>query len=131
MYRLDKPRVLVVDDEPSICKALKRALGDEGYDVTTACTGDEAEARIRTEWFDLAVIDLRLKENRGDRIFYFAVGHQPHLEHQTVFITGDITEGGWNLIRATECPMLLKPFNNNELFNLLTSLLPRADKVPA
>ena len=131
MYHTDRPRVLVVDDEPSICAVLKRTLELDGYEVATCCTGDEAEARIRTEYFDLAVIDLRLKESRGDRVFYFAIGHQPHLERQSVFLTGDITEGGWNLIRATGCPMMLKPYNADELLNLLYSLHPGVHEVSA
>jgi DNA-binding response OmpR family regulator len=120
---LDRPRVLVIDDEPSICKALRRALEEDGFEVATACTRDEAEALFRTEWFDMAVIDLRLKDGRGDDVFYHAIGCQPHLERQSVFLTGDITEGGWNLIRATGCPMVLKPYNVSELTNLMYSLL--------
>jgi ActR/RegA family two-component response regulator len=110
---------------------LKRTLERDGYEVVTCCTGEEAEARVQTEWFDLAVIDLRLKDSRGDRIFYFAIGHQPHLERQSIFFTGDITEGGWKLIRATGCPMMLKPYNADELLNLLYSLCPRAREVSA
>jgi DNA-binding response OmpR family regulator len=126
MYHLlDKPRVLVIDDEPSICQVLKRALEEDGYDVVTCYTGEEAEARFQTEWFDLAVIDLRLKESRGDRLFYYGIGWQPHLERQTVFLTGDISAGGLRLIQATGCPMVLKPWNNSELLNLLYSLFPR------
>ena len=131
MYALERPRVLVIDDEPSICRCLKRTLEDYGFEPITCCTREEAEARFRTEWFDLAVIDLRLGDSRGDQLFYHVIGEQPHLERRSVFITGDITEGGWNLIRATGCPMILKPFHNGELVNLLYSLLPRADEVPA
>jgi DNA-binding response OmpR family regulator len=126
MYHLlDKPRVLVIDDEPSICQVLRRTLELDGYEVVTCCTGEEAEARFQTEWFDLAVIDLRLKESRGDRLFYYGIACQPHLERQTIFLTGDITPGGSRLIQATGCPMMLKPYNASELLNLLFSLYPR------
>jgi DNA-binding response OmpR family regulator len=131
LYHPEQPRVLVIDDEPSICKALRRSLEEDGYDVATACTGEEAEARFKTEWFDLLVIDLRLKDSRGDQLFYHAIACQPHLERQSVFLTGDITEGGWNLIRATGCPMMLKPYNVDELNYLLHSLLPRIGEASA
>lgn len=130
MY-LERPRVLVIDDEPSICKALRRALQEDGFEVATACTRDEAEALFRTEWFDMLVVDLRLKDARGDELFFHAIGCQPHLERQSVFLTGDITEGGWNLIRATGCPMVLKPYNVSELTNLMHSLLPRLGEASA
>jgi DNA-binding response OmpR family regulator len=128
---LELPRVLVIDDEPSICGALKRALTEDGFEVTTACTREEAEAHFRTEWYDMLVVDLRLQDSRGDELFYHAIACQPHLARQSIFLTGDITEGGWNLIRATGCPMLLKPYNVNELTNLMYSLLPRLGEASA
>jgi DNA-binding NtrC family response regulator len=132
MYHLqDRPRVLVLDDEENVCAALNMVLKADGYDVVVCQTGEEAEAHIQTQWFDLAIIDLRLKYSRGDVVFYHAIAHQPHLERQTVFITGDITDGGWRLIGATGCPMMLKPWNNDELLNLLYSMYPRNSRATA
>jgi DNA-binding response OmpR family regulator len=132
MFHLqDNPRVLVLDDDEPVCAALKMALTADGYEVVVCHTGEEAEARVQTEWFDLAIIDLRLRYSRGDVVFYHAIAHQPHLERQTVFITGDITDGGWTLIGATGCPMMLKPWNNDEMLNLLYSMYPRYRKASA
>jgi len=85
-------RILVVDDEPSICKALSAALSRAGYDVATAQSGEAALATVRAEHVDVLLIDLRIPDMRGDIIFEVAAATQPQLAYQTVFMTGDITE---------------------------------------
>jgi len=83
-------KVLIVDDEPSICKALSMALSKD-YNVIAAQSGDSALAIVRNEHVDVMLIDLRIPDMRGDVIFEVAAGHQPHLRYQTLFMTGDLT----------------------------------------
>ena len=125
MYYGDTVRVLVVDDEPSICLALKIALSRAGNDVVAVHSGDEAQARIMTEHFDVLIVDLRLKDGRGDVIYYFALGAQPHLGRSTVFLTGDITDAAERLIEATTCRLLRKPFDLSEILAVVQKLCPR------
>ncbi|MDH7473977.1 MAG: response regulator transcription factor [Anaerolineae bacterium] len=56
-----QPRILVVDDEPSVCVALEAVLVREGYEVLTAHSGAEA-LQILTEVspIDLALLDLNM-----------------------------------------------------------------------
>jgi two-component system KDP operon response regulator KdpE len=51
-------RVLVVDDEPGILKALDIKLKLSGYEVLTATSGAEAIEIVRTEKPDLVLLDL-------------------------------------------------------------------------
>jgi len=61
----DTIRILIVDDEALVCWSLSRALQEEGYEVSTAQSGEEA-LNIMTEWkFDLVVTDLRLPQLNG------------------------------------------------------------------
>jgi two-component system KDP operon response regulator KdpE len=53
-------RVLVVDDEPSIQRALRAALMPRGYDVRTAGNGERALELLATQEFDVVVLDLGL-----------------------------------------------------------------------
>ena len=98
-------RVLVVDDEPSICKALTMALSRAGYDAIAAQSGESALAIVRNEHVDVMLIDLRIPDMRGDVIFEVAAGHQPHLRYQTLFMTGDITERAHKLITCVQVPL--------------------------
>jgi DNA-binding NtrC family response regulator len=125
MYYGDRIRVLVVDDEPSICLALKIALSRAGNDVVAVHSGEEAQNRIMTEHFDVLVADLRMKDMRGDVVYYLALGAQPHLRTSTVFLTGDITDAAERLIEATSCPLLRKPFDLAEVINVVWKLCPR------
>jgi len=118
-------RVLVVDDEPSICKALVMALSRAGYDAVAAQSGEAAIAIIRNEHIDVMLIDLRIPDMRGDVVFEVAAGHQPHLRYQTLFMTGDITERAHKLITACRCNFLRKPFDLRDMTDAVSALAPR------
>ena len=117
-------RVLVVDDEPAICKALTMALTRAGFDALAAQTGESALAILRAERVDVLVVDLRIPDTRGDVIFELAAAIHPHLRTQTLFLTGDISERALRLIAACKCPSLRKPFELRELIDAVSALAP-------
>jgi DNA-binding NtrC family response regulator len=119
-------RVLIVDDEPSICKALSMAMSRAGYNVIAAQSGESALAIIRNENVDVMLIDLRIPDMRGDVIFEVAAGHQPHLRYRTLFMTGDITDRAVKLIGACKCHFLRKPFDLRAMTDAVAALAPRA-----
>ena len=123
-----RARVLVVDDEPSICKALEIALRRAGYDVVTVENGETATSFIRAERFDALLIDLRIPDMRGDVFFELAAAVQPHLRAATLFMTGDITERAAKLIAACNCPTLHKPFDLQDILDGLHAVLPTASR---
>jgi len=55
-----KRRVLVVDDEPAVLRAIGVALESQGYDVQAATTGEQAVARAAAVAPDLILLDLGL-----------------------------------------------------------------------
>lgn len=61
---MDKYRILVVDDEESLCEILKFNLEREGYDVTTATSAEEALALELGE-LDLVILDVMMGELSG------------------------------------------------------------------
>src|SRR5262252_6616017 len=67
-------KVLIVDDEPSICKALGMILSHAGYEVITARSGDAACTVADTQRVDIMLVDLRIPDMRGDAIFEYAAG---------------------------------------------------------
>lgn len=58
-------RILAVDDEPNICRLLKRYLSRLGYEVDTAGTVPEAVGRLAQTHYDLVITDLRLPGPTG------------------------------------------------------------------
>jgi len=63
-----KPRVLVVDDEPGVRKALQRGLRAEGMDVVTAADGPSGLRLARTGSFDVLLLDIMLPGLSGYRV---------------------------------------------------------------
>ena len=118
--------VLLVDDEPAICKALSTAIGRAGYRVTTATSGQDAIAVVRSERVDVLITDLRIPDMRGDAMFELAAATQPHLRTRTLFTTGDISERAQELIEACNCPFLRKPFDLKELLDWVRAATPSA-----
>ena len=53
-------RLMIVEDDTSLATGLMRALANEGYEVTAAASGEEALERVRSEPFDLLVLDIGL-----------------------------------------------------------------------
>jgi two-component system alkaline phosphatase synthesis response regulator PhoP len=62
---MNKPSILVVDDEENLLEALKLNLELEGYEVSTAADGAEALRKVDQEYFDLIVLDVMLPEVDG------------------------------------------------------------------
>jgi len=58
-------RILVVDDEANIRLLYAEELAEEGYQVVTAASINEAIEKLQGEAFDLAVLDIKLKNESG------------------------------------------------------------------
>ena len=121
----ERVRVLVVDDEPAICKALTIALQRAGYDALSAQSGDSALAMLANEHVDVMLIDLRIPDTRGDVVFELAAATHPHLRHQTLFMTGDISERAARLVSSCKCQMIKKPFELREMLAAVEALVPK------
>jgi len=65
MKEMEGTRILVVDDEEGIRKSLKAVLEEEGCLVDTAENGQEAIARSKTTFYNLALVDVRLPDMDG------------------------------------------------------------------
>jgi len=58
-------RILVVDDEPDVCRSIARYLGREGFEVDTVADGDAMYTVLANAKIDLIVLDLRLPGKDG------------------------------------------------------------------
>ena len=58
-------RVLVVDDEPSVRESVGYALDQEGFDVTLASDGEDAESKLADTDFDLLILDIMMPGKSG------------------------------------------------------------------
>ncbi len=65
MTKIPKKKILVVDDEANIRILYADELTEEGYEVVTAANTAEAVEKLQKSEFDLAVLDIKLKNESG------------------------------------------------------------------
>jgi len=65
---IQRPRILIVDDEADLLAVLRFGLEAEGFDVISASDGEEALKRAREEHPDLMVLDLMLPKLDGYKV---------------------------------------------------------------
>ena len=62
---MEKPRILLVDDDKNTANGLRKILLQDGYDTSCTYTGKEASNLIETEHFDIVITDMKLPDISG------------------------------------------------------------------
>ena len=122
------PRVLVVDDEPAICRFLRVSLSAYGYAVFDAASGQEALLAVATHRPDLVILDLGLPDMDG-----IAVTQRLRDWTQVPIIIVTVQEQEAAKIAALDAgadDYVTKPFGMGELLARMRAALRRAT-VPA
>ena len=63
-----KPRILIVEDDENIRETIKNILEQSGYDTDVAKTGQEAERKTQTKFYNLALLDIKLPDMEGTKL---------------------------------------------------------------
>jgi len=82
-------RILVVDDEPRICRFVSRVLERDGHTVTVACTGPDAIRLAAEEDYALIVLDLVLPGLSGLDVLRALLTEQPRQRVLMLSAIGD------------------------------------------
>lgn len=118
-------RVLIVEDEHKIARALKKALEQETYAVDVAFDGDEGYAMATTEPYDIAIID-RMLPGSYDGIGIVKAMRDAKVHTPVLFLSalGSISERTAGLDAGAD-DYLVKPFALEELLARVRALLRR------
>src|SRR5215211_1692247 len=76
---MEKTRILVVDDEPSVGDALKLVLESNGYEVVLVTKGRDGVDQARNRRFVFSVVDLYLTDISGFEVITDLLTLQPHI----------------------------------------------------
>lgn len=118
-------RILLVEDEHKIARALKRALEQESYAVDVAHDGDTGYAMLTTEPYDLAIIDRLLPGGRdGMAIIKDARLGGIHTPILLLTALGSVKDRASGLDAGAD-DYLVKPFALEELLARVRALLRR------
>ncbi|HET9013155.1 MAG TPA: ATP-binding protein [Gemmatimonadaceae bacterium] len=86
-----QPRVLVVDDEPTLRLIQHRLLSNAGMHVVLAANGADAREALQRESFDLVISDLRMPgEMDGRELLAWLARERPALAERSLLLTGDM-----------------------------------------
>jgi diguanylate cyclase (GGDEF)-like protein/PAS domain S-box-containing protein len=114
-------RILVVDDEPRLVRALASLLRSSGYDVTEAHGGKHACELIDTLRFDLALLDLRMPEVDGFAVMAHLANQQP--ECGNIVISGESSFTAVSrALRRGALDYVRKPFDPEELLSTIAGV---------
>lgn len=89
MTQQEKTRVLVLDDEPIVCKRLKPALEKGGFEVETFTRSAKAVERVEAQTFDIVITDLKMEGVDGIQFLTKVKEQSPTTE--VIVITGFAT----------------------------------------
>jgi len=113
------PTILVVDDDADTCRNMADLLGDRGYAIETAESGDTALVKARQQPYDLALLDVRMPGMDGLTLCRHLKKLQPPMV--TMFVTpyggGDLDE---EARAAGARHVLLKPVDLPRLLALVS-----------
>ncbi len=123
---MKKRRVLVIDDEKAIRETLSEILSDEGYAVTALASGEEGLKRLQEESFDLAFLDVWLRDKDGLSILEAADGRLR--EVPVVMISGHANvETAVRAVRLGAYDFLEKPLSLERVILTAQKAIERRD----
>lgn len=107
-------RILVVDDEVAVVKALQSILSREGYEVVTSANGQEALDRLEEGEIDLIIADLKMEPIDGLELIARAKELYPNVV--AIMITGYASvETATRAMKEGAFDYVVKPFKIDEI----------------
>lgn len=117
--------VLVVDDEPGICRALTGYLGSEGHRMIAASSAEEALEVAAAQSPDVAFVDLRLPGMDGMALLRQMRSLRPEVQVVLITAYGGV-DAAIAASQAGACAYLPKPFDLEEASRLVRRAMSRS-----
>ncbi len=122
-----RPRILVIDDDESIRKVMTSVLQDKGYIVDTAKDGEEAIKKTRINFYNLALIDIRLPDMEGIELLNRLKDSTPKMVK--IILTGyPSLENAIDAVNKGADGYLIKPVNMSALFEKIEEHLKKQEE---
>ncbi len=116
------PTVLIVDDEPTICRLVRRALEDAGFRVLEAGDGILGLKLAKLEQPDLILLDIALPQMSGLEVNRRLQSDATTSSIPVLYLTGLVPEASRG---ANLQGYIAKPFSPRSLIERIESTLPK------
>jgi len=104
-----KRHILVVDDEPFVCDAVKMMLNFDGHVVETANNGKEALALFDKGNFDVVITDFAMPNMKGDELAAAIKARSPNQPVVMITAYAEMLQASGNPLKGVDC-VISKPF---------------------
>jgi DNA-binding NarL/FixJ family response regulator len=122
-------RLLVVDDEPNLLRAVAACLRSEGYEVTTARSGRDALASLAESIPDLIISDVRMPGMDGYTLVHRIRSSPRTALVPVIFLTAkDLKRDRIEGFRTGVDAYITKPFEPDELLAVITAIFNRVER---
>ncbi|MEM7524682.1 MAG: response regulator [Pseudomonadota bacterium] len=119
-------RILIIEDDPSLLMVFSDTLEDEGHAVTRALSVADATFEVKSQTFELIILDLNLKGECALEIAALAAKTSP--ETKVMVVTGyDLNRFEQLCVSPSNVSRVLrKPIRINELLEAITDVCDEA-----
>ena len=118
-------RILVVDDEPLVCDAVKMMLEFDGHSVETAGSGKAALAMLEQTQFDLVITDFEMPLMKGDELAAAIKARDPKQPVVMITAYAEMLQASGNPLTGVDF-MISKPFLLENLREAIAKVTPLA-----
>ncbi len=118
-------RILVVDDEPFVCDAVKMMLTFDGHVVETASNGKEALAMFEVGKFDLVITDFAMPTMKGDELAAAIKARSPNQPVVMITAYAEMLQASGNPLPGVDF-VISKPFLLENLREAIARVTPTA-----
>jgi DNA-binding response OmpR family regulator len=120
----NKPKILIVDDEPNIIMSLEYLLRRKNYEVFIARNGSEALESIQKDLPQLILLDIMMPDVDGYQICEFVKTTPEYKEMKVIFLSAKSKKSDIEKGLALGADLyLLKPFSNKDLLQNINNVL--------
>jgi CheY-like chemotaxis protein len=116
-------RILIVDDEPFVCDALKMMLAFDGHEVHTAANGVDALAVYAQQPFDLVITDFEMPLMKGDQLAIEIKARNPRQPVVMITAHAEMLEASGNPLSGVDF-ILGKPFYLEDVRKAIAKAVP-------
>ncbi len=115
-------RILIVDDELIIRESLSGWLKRDGYDVSTAASGEQALEILKKSRFDILLVDIKMDGISGIGVLKEVKSYYPDVDVVMITAFGSISSAV-EAMKKGATDYLLKPFDPDDLGVLIEKLI--------
>ena len=120
-------KILVVDDEPFVCDAVKMMLSFDGHEVEVAGNGKDALAMFEPGKFDLVITDFAMPTMKGDELAAAIKARAPNQPVVLITAYAEMLQSSGNPLKGIDF-VISKPFLLENLREAIAKVAPQTPK---